>query len=178
MGGTNAQLPIGRQVSLPGHFDLPVTLESARPLGKGFECRVRRPDGTVQETTISTEEAASLAPEAPPPKTKPAAASDPANRPSLQLQAEIPLGLPGQVELPLAKKHLGQNSAETGRRYARSILKWFFPDGLEGLLPRAWRAFARRCDHHRPAALVLSRTPRPSTPPASASVSFSTSMNR
>jgi len=30
MGGTNAQLPIGQQVSLPGHFDLPVTLESAR----------------------------------------------------------------------------------------------------------------------------------------------------
>jgi hypothetical protein len=27
MGGTNAQLPTGRQVSLPGHFDLPVTGE-------------------------------------------------------------------------------------------------------------------------------------------------------
>jgi hypothetical protein len=36
MGGTNAQLPIGRQVTLPGHFDLPVTLVSSvfrRPKG-------------------------------------------------------------------------------------------------------------------------------------------------
>lgn len=95
-------------------------------------------------------------------------------------QTEFGLALPGQVELPLAKKapaqerkniqdvllaegqlalklaseatslehlqeilmkRLGQNSAETRRRYARSILKWFFPDGLDGLLSRAWRAY-------------------------------------
>jgi hypothetical protein len=56
MGGTIAQLPIGRQVSLPGHFDLPVTLESARPLGKGFECRVRLHDGTLDEAVISEQE--------------------------------------------------------------------------------------------------------------------------
>src|ERR1035441_2702286 len=37
MDGTNAQLRIGRQVSLPGHFDPPMTLESAHPLGNGFE---------------------------------------------------------------------------------------------------------------------------------------------
>jgi hypothetical protein len=36
MGATNAQLPIGQLVSLPGHFDLPVTLESARPLGDTY----------------------------------------------------------------------------------------------------------------------------------------------
>jgi len=53
MGGTNAQLPIGQQVSLPGHFDLPVTLESARPLAKGFECRVRLPDGTLDEAVTA-----------------------------------------------------------------------------------------------------------------------------
>ena len=53
MGGTIAQLPIGRQVSLPGHFDQPVTLESARPLGKGFECRVRLHDGTLDEAVIT-----------------------------------------------------------------------------------------------------------------------------
>jgi hypothetical protein len=176
MGGTNAQLPIGQQVSLPGHFALPVVLESASPVAQGFECRLRLPDGTVQEATISLEEAAALA--AQPEKAKPH--SHPAHRPGLQLQPEIPLGLPGQVELPLAKKaaarvrktiqdvliaegllalkiaheatspeqlqeilmkRLGQNSAETRRRYAQSILKWFFPDGLEGLLPRAWRAY-------------------------------------
>jgi hypothetical protein len=42
MGGTSAQLSVGK-VSLPGHFDLPVDLGRARPLGKGFECRLRRP---------------------------------------------------------------------------------------------------------------------------------------
>ena len=70
MGGTNVQLPIGRQVSLPGHFDLPVTLESARPLGKGFECRVRLHDGTLDEAVISEQEAAALAGSTPDPDSK------------------------------------------------------------------------------------------------------------
>jgi hypothetical protein len=70
MGGTTAQLPIGRQVSLPGHFDLPVTLESARPLGKGFECRVRLHDGTLDEAVISEQEAAALAGSASAPENK------------------------------------------------------------------------------------------------------------
>jgi hypothetical protein len=70
MGGTKAQLPIGRQVSLPGHFDLPVTLESARPLGKGFECRVRLHDGTLDEAVISEQEAAVLAGSTPDPSSK------------------------------------------------------------------------------------------------------------
>src|ERR1051325_322639 len=46
-------LPIGQQVSLPGHFDVRVILEYARPLAKGFECRVRMPDGTLEEAVIS-----------------------------------------------------------------------------------------------------------------------------
>src|ERR1044071_2738165 len=54
-------LPIGQQISLPGHFDVPVVLEAARPLGKGFECRVRLPDGTLEEAVLSAEEAAALA---------------------------------------------------------------------------------------------------------------------
>jgi hypothetical protein len=49
MGGTIAQFPIGRQVSLPGHFDIPVTLESGRPLGRGFECRVPLHGGTFDK---------------------------------------------------------------------------------------------------------------------------------
>lgn len=53
-------LPLGQQVSLPGHFDVPVVLEAARPLGKGFECRVRLPDGTLDEAVLSAEEAAAL----------------------------------------------------------------------------------------------------------------------
>lgn len=53
-------LPIGQRVSLPGHFDVRVILESARPLAKGFECRVRMPDGTLEEVVISVEEAAAI----------------------------------------------------------------------------------------------------------------------
>ena len=52
---------IGQQVSLPSRFDIPVVLEAARPLAKGFECRVRLPDGTLDEAIISTEEAEVLA---------------------------------------------------------------------------------------------------------------------
>jgi hypothetical protein len=55
------ELPIGKQVSLPGHFDVPVTLEAARPLGKGFEIRVRLPDGSLDEAVITAEEATALA---------------------------------------------------------------------------------------------------------------------
>lgn len=38
-------------------------------------------------------------------------------------------------------KRLGQNSVETRRRYAQSIINWFFPDGLQGMLPRVWQAY-------------------------------------
>jgi hypothetical protein len=55
MGDTIAQLPIGRQVSLPGHFHLPVTLEPARPLGRGFECRIRLHGGILNEAVTSGE---------------------------------------------------------------------------------------------------------------------------
>ena len=55
---------IGRRVSLPGHFDVPVILEDARWIGAdgsaGYECRVRLPDGVLEEAIISSEEAAGL----------------------------------------------------------------------------------------------------------------------
>ena len=60
MADATANLPIGQQVSLPGHFNVPVVLEAARPLAKGFECRVRLPDGTLDEAVLSAEEAAAL----------------------------------------------------------------------------------------------------------------------
>jgi hypothetical protein len=41
----------------------------------------------------------------------------------------------------LLMKRLGQNSMETRSRYARSIINWFFPDGVQGLLPRVWQAY-------------------------------------
>jgi len=63
-------LPIGQQVSLPGHFDLPVVLEAARPLGKGYECRVRLADGTLEEAVITPEEATALMGAAPAPDAK------------------------------------------------------------------------------------------------------------
>jgi len=43
-------LPIGQQVSLPGHFDVLVVLEATRPL---FECCVRLPHGTLEERDIA-----------------------------------------------------------------------------------------------------------------------------
>jgi superfamily II DNA or RNA helicase len=49
--------PIGQRIELPGHFSTPVILEGVRPLGQGFECRVRLPDGTPDETILSPEEA-------------------------------------------------------------------------------------------------------------------------
>jgi len=61
MAGQVTGFPIGKQVRLPGHFDVPVILESARPLGNGYECRVRLPDGRLEEAVISAQEALQLA---------------------------------------------------------------------------------------------------------------------
>lgn len=36
---------------------------------------------------------------------------------------------------------LKQNSTETRTRYARSVLKWFFPDGIHSLARRVWLAY-------------------------------------
>lgn len=51
---------IGQRISLPGHFDAPVIREDVRPLGSddsaGYECRVRLPDGSLEEAVISAEE--------------------------------------------------------------------------------------------------------------------------
>jgi superfamily II DNA or RNA helicase len=55
-----ANLPVGCSVPLPGHFDTPVVLEEVRRIGDGYECRVRLPDGTLDEVVISKEEAAAL----------------------------------------------------------------------------------------------------------------------
>ena len=53
---------IGQRILLPGHFDVPVVLEDARPLGSadstGYECRVRLPDGSLEEAVISAAEVA------------------------------------------------------------------------------------------------------------------------
>ena len=70
MADESKKLPVGQQVSLPGHFDTPVILEAARPLAKGFECRVRLPNGALEEAVISPEEAATLAGTAPTADTK------------------------------------------------------------------------------------------------------------
>jgi SNF2 family DNA or RNA helicase len=61
MANEPLNFPIGRQVSMPGHFDVPVVLDAARPPANGYECRTRLPDGTLEEAVISTEEAAALA---------------------------------------------------------------------------------------------------------------------
>src|SRR3972149_2704007 len=48
--------PIGQRINLPGHFPEPVVLEAVRPIGDGFECRVRLADGRPDETILSREE--------------------------------------------------------------------------------------------------------------------------
>ena len=45
-----------------------------------------------------------------------------------------------QLQEELLKK-LGQNSMETRRRYAQSILRWFFRDGIDGILRRVWMTY-------------------------------------
>lgn len=55
---------IGQRIFLPGHFDVSVVLEDARPLGSddsaGYECRVRLPDGSLEEVVMSAEEVAAV----------------------------------------------------------------------------------------------------------------------
>jgi hypothetical protein len=57
----DAQFPLGQRIVLPGHFLEPVTLESIRFIGSGYECRVRLADGTPDEAILSLEEGATLA---------------------------------------------------------------------------------------------------------------------
>lgn len=61
MGGTKAQLPVGRQVALPGHCYLPSAPEFARRPGKAFDCGVRLHQGCLDETAISEQQAGPLA---------------------------------------------------------------------------------------------------------------------
>ena len=51
---------IGQCISIPGHFEGLVVIEGVRVLGTGHELRVRLPDGTLDETVISPDEAANL----------------------------------------------------------------------------------------------------------------------
>ena len=64
MGEISVSALKGARVPLPGHFDVPVVVEDFRPLGAdgsaGYECRVRLPDGSLEEAVISSEEAVSL----------------------------------------------------------------------------------------------------------------------
>jgi superfamily II DNA or RNA helicase len=57
---TGDAFPIGQRIQLPGHFPEPVTLEAVRPIGTGYECRVRLADGSPDETILSAEEARAL----------------------------------------------------------------------------------------------------------------------
>lgn len=59
--GNDQDFPIGQQINLPGHFAESLLLESIRPLGTGYECRVRLADGSLEEVVISAEEAGVLA---------------------------------------------------------------------------------------------------------------------
>jgi SNF2 family DNA or RNA helicase len=64
MGSSMLVSQIGQRIFFPGHFDVSVILEDARPLGSdesdGYECRVRLPDGSLEEAVISAEEVAAI----------------------------------------------------------------------------------------------------------------------
>jgi len=45
-------------------------------------------------------------------------------------------------------KNLSQNSLETRRRYVQSITRWFFQDGIDGLLRKVWRAYGDEAIMH------------------------------
>jgi hypothetical protein len=51
---------IGQRVNMPGHFAQPVVLEEMRRIGNSYECRVRLVDGSLDETTITEQEACSI----------------------------------------------------------------------------------------------------------------------
>jgi superfamily II DNA or RNA helicase len=57
---TTGLFPIGQRILLQGHFQEPVVLEAVRSIGSGYECRVRLPDGTPDETILSEQEAQKL----------------------------------------------------------------------------------------------------------------------
>jgi SNF2 family DNA or RNA helicase len=57
---TAATSLIGERVHLVGHFQEPVTVEGIRPLGTSVELQVRRADGQLDETILSTDEVEAL----------------------------------------------------------------------------------------------------------------------
>ncbi len=59
------------------------------------------------------------------------------------LQAvRLAVGLTSLEELrEKLQQELSQNSAETRRRYAQSILLWFFEDGIDNLARKVWQAY-------------------------------------
>ncbi len=58
---------VGRTLDIPGHFTGPVLVEAVRPLGNGFELRVRRASGQLEEAVLSAEEFQALLDIAPEP---------------------------------------------------------------------------------------------------------------
>src|ERR1700730_12741200 len=53
------------------------------------------------------------------------------------LGVKLSVGCKSMDELnELLIKNLSQNSLETRHRYVQSITRWFFPEGIDGLLPK------------------------------------------
>jgi hypothetical protein len=58
----------------------------------------------------------------------------------LAVRLSTPLGSIKALQSQLVS-HLHQNSLETRNRYARSILRWFFPQGVESVVCHIWAAY-------------------------------------
>jgi hypothetical protein len=64
----------------------------------------------------------------------------------LAVQLAEPFSDEGEFQAHL-QAHLPQNSPETRSRYAQTLLRWFFPDSMQGLAAEVWR-------HYRAPALA------------------------
>ena len=60
MDAGHTTFSVGQQASLPGHFDVPIVSEAAHPLAKGYQCRVRLHQSTLDKSVISLEQANAL----------------------------------------------------------------------------------------------------------------------
>ena len=58
----------------------------------------------------------------------------------MAVKASLNVSTLAELQASLVKQ-LGQNSMETRVRYAQSILRWFFPDGLNGLARQVWMSY-------------------------------------
>jgi hypothetical protein len=116
----------------------------------------RKPQGapTEQPLFAVSRESPAIAPaeaeDTPPAGKRPALASRPEDIRAIQdliwkealvaVQSAEPFTDEAEFQQYL-QTHLPQNSPETRTRYAQTLVRWFFPDGMQGLAAEVWRRY-------------------------------------